>query len=303
MLAKPALTPASNRTERALNSLATLAPTIAFVVVAVVGWGHWLDLDDAIVFLSLWTLSGFGVTIGLHRLLTHRSFKTYKWLRYFWAWAGAMSLEGPLIQWVATHRKHHSFSDEEGDPHSPHGHGEGLGGAIQGLWHAHIGWLLSADVAAAPTQYAPDLMQDRGMRFISDNYLLWVVLSLVVVPGAFGFALGGTGAIGGAILWGGIMRVFWLHHTTYCINSLCHYYGRSPYATEDGSRNLMWLSLFTFGESWHNNHHAFPTSAFHGLRWYELDLSALIIKVMRRTHLAWDVIVPPSARLVAKRSH
>jgi stearoyl-CoA desaturase (delta-9 desaturase) len=283
-----------------LNSVATLAPTIAFALVVGLGWGHWLNADDAIVFFILWAVSGFGVTIGLHRLLTHRSFKTYRWLRYLWAWAGAMSLEGPLIQWVATHRKHHNFSDHDGDPHSPHGHGEGFVGALKGLWHAHIGWLLNLDDAAPAERYAPDLLEDPGMRFISDHYLLWVLLSLAVVPGLLGLAIGGVGAIPGAILWGGIMRVFWLHHVTYSINSVCHFYGRSRFATKDGSRNVFWLAPFTFGESWHNNHHAFPTSAFHGLRWYEFDPSAIIIKGMRLTHLAWDVISPTSQRQLAK---
>lgn len=302
VFAKPVLTDESNRSERALNSVATLAPTIAFALVVVFGWGHWLNATDAIVFLILWLVSGFGVTVGLHRLLTHRSFKTYRWLRYFWAWAGAMSLEGPLIQWVATHRKHHSFSDHDGDPHSPHGHGDGVSGAVKGLWHAHIGWLLNADAAAPAERYAPDLLDDAGMRFISDHYLLWVLLSLVIVPGALGLAIGGPAAILGAILWGGILRVFWLHHITYCINSICHRFGRSRFATDDGSRNVFWLAPFTFGESWHNNHHAFPTSALHGLSWAEQlgDFSGLLIRAMGRLGLAWDVVHPSDERQTAK---
>ena len=289
-----------DRTEKVVNSIGVFAPSVAFIITVILAWGTWLTLDDAIVFLILYFMTGFGVTIGLHRLLTHRAFKTYPVLRYFWAVLGALSLEGPIIGWVANHRKHHSFSDLEGDPHSPHHHGTGVSGAIKGLWHAHIGWLVADFKGASQERYTPDLIKDKGMVFISKHYLAWVIMSLLILPALLGLIIGGPSAILGAVLWGGIIRVFWLHHTTYSINSICHFFGRRKYETTDESRNVFWLAPFTFGESWHHNHHAFPTSAFHGLRWYEFDMSGLIIRGMRRLHLVWNVIEPSEERKLSK---
>jgi stearoyl-CoA desaturase (delta-9 desaturase) len=247
---------------------------------------------------------GLGVTVGFHRLLTHRSFRTHAWLRLALAALGSAAVEGPVIEWVANHRKHHRFSDEEGDPHSPHvSHGDGLGGAARGLLHAHLGWVFAFAGAgvASEQRYAKDLLEDDAVRFVDSTFLLWVIAGLAV-PFGLGVALTGS-LIGGltGMLWGGAVRIFLVHHATFSINSLCHYFGRQPYMTSDESRNLAWLALLTLGESWHNNHHAFPASARHGLGRHQLDPSALVIAALERLGLAWDVVQIRPEREVAKR--
>jgi stearoyl-CoA desaturase (delta-9 desaturase) len=189
---------------------------------------------------------------------------------------------------VADHRKHHTFTDEEGDPHSPHvGHGSGL----RGLWHAHVGWLMSEHGQAHRRRYCPDLLADGGMRTINRTFPLIVAAGLLI-PFAAGWAWGGTLAAGfEALLWGGLVRVFLIHHVTWSVNSVCHFFGRRRYATDDESTNVFWLALPTFGESWHHNHHAFPRSAFHGLRWWELDPSGWVIRALGALGLAWDVVL------------
>jgi stearoyl-CoA desaturase (delta-9 desaturase) len=259
---------------------------------------HWYDL---VVFAITYIPIGLGVTIGFHRLLTHRSFKTSPFLRGVLAALGSAAIEGPVIAWVADHRKHHAFSDRRGDPHSPHlDHGQGWRGALRGLAHSHVGWLFLHNERAAKDRYAPDLLQDPVIRFVNTTSLLWVLLGLAV-PFALGVAIGdsvGAGLTG--LLWGGAVRVFVLHHVTYSINSLCHFYGRQPFKTDDHSRNLAWLSLASLGEAWHNNHHAFPTSAFHGLRRFELDPSGLVIRLLEGTGLIWDVVRVSPARQGAR---
>jgi stearoyl-CoA desaturase (delta-9 desaturase) len=211
-------------------------------------------------------------------------------VRYTLAALGQMAVQGPVIDWVADHRKHHAFTDEEGDPHSPHGHGGGLRGAIRGLYHAHVGWLFETQGAAEKRRYARDLLEDPTMRRISKSFLPIVLLSLAI-PFAAGFAL--TGRLSGgltALLWGGFVRIFLLHHVTWSINSVCHFFGRRRFDVDDHSTNVFWLALPSLGESWHHNHHAFPRSARHGLRWWEVDVSGMIILAMKRVGLARDVV-------------
>jgi stearoyl-CoA desaturase (delta-9 desaturase) len=198
-----------------------------------------------------------------------------------------------VIAWVANHRKHHAFADREGDPHSPHGeHGDGLLGAVRGLVHAHFGWLFAYGQRAAPRRFARDLLADPLLRAIDRMFIVWVAVSLGA-PFAFGWVVGGTiDAALTALLWGGAVRIFVLHHMTYSINSLCHFFGRRPFATADESRNLAWLAVPTFGESWHNNHHAYPRSAMLGHRFRQLDPGALVIRGLERLGLAWDVVRP-----------
>jgi stearoyl-CoA desaturase (Delta-9 desaturase) len=244
-----------------------------------------------------YTLTGLGITVGYHRLFTHRSFKTTRSLRAVLAVLGAMAVEGPVIEWVSTHRKHHRFSDAEGDPHSPHLHpAQGWRGKLRGLGHAHVGWIFRGQDQANPARYAKDLLADKDLCFISRTFPLWVAVGLAV-PFGLGYALTGTlvGALTG-LLWGGTVRIFLLHHVTFSINSLCHCFGRRPFSTGDESRNLAWLAPLAFGESWHNNHHAFPTSARHGLHLRQLDPGAWLIAGLERCHLAWDVVRISPAR-------
>ena len=204
-----------------------------------------------------------------------------------------MAVQGPVIRWVSDHRKHHSFADREGDPHSPHaGFGPGLRGKIAGLWHAHVGWLFRNVGRAEWTKYAKDLLADRGMVLISRTFGLWVAVSLAL-PFAVGWLWGGTFGAGlQALFWGGVIRIFLLHHITWSVNSVCHFFGSRRFRVKDESRNVWWLSWISLGESWHHNHHAFPSSAFHGLKPWELDLGGLMIRLMRRLGLAWKVVQP-----------
>jgi stearoyl-CoA desaturase (delta-9 desaturase) len=204
---------------------------------------------------------------------------------------GSLAVQGPVIAWVADHRKHHAHADREGDPHSPHvGHGGGARGVLAGLWHAHTGWLLSTQGAADWRRYAPDLYEDAGMRAINRRFV-YLVLASLAIPALAGYLTGG-GLVGAAtgLLWGGLVRIFFVHHITWSVNSVCHFLGRRRFATDDRSTNVLWLALPSLGESWHHNHHAFPRSAAHGLKRWELDPSAAIIAILERLGLAWNVI-------------
>jgi stearoyl-CoA desaturase (Delta-9 desaturase) len=290
--------PVANETaDRIITGTVTVLP---FLALGVVCWQVWADLlhwSDVWVFLIMYVISGLGVTVGFHRHLTHRSFKTYPWLRGTLAAMGSIAIEGPVISWVADHRKHHVYSDEEGDPHSPHvGHEGGWRGALKGLLHAHVGWLFIHTQRGAKKRYARDLIDDPVVSWVSRTFVLWVFVGLALAF-ALGYAIGGTftAALTG-LLWGGGVRMLVVHHVTYSINSLCHFFGRQRFDTGDESRNLAWLSLLSFGEAWHNNHHAFPTSAEHGLRWWELDISSLVIRGLERVGLVWDVVRIDPAR-------
>jgi stearoyl-CoA desaturase (Delta-9 desaturase) len=277
--------------ERRVNMAAVGIPFLAVAVAVPLLWGDWIGPSDVIVFAIMYTLSGFGVTVGFHRMLTHRAFATHPATRYVFAILGSLSVQGPVIEWVADHRKHHAHTDEEGDPHSPHvGHGSGVRGALRGLWHAHAGWLWRTHGQARAHKYARELIEDRGMRRINRRFPL-IVLASLALPALIGLALTGTlhGALT-ALVWGGFARIFLQHHITWSVNSVCHFFGRRRFEVDDHSTNVFWLALPSLGESWHHNHHAFPRSAAHGLRWWELDPSAALIALMRRLGLAWDVV-------------
>jgi stearoyl-CoA desaturase (delta-9 desaturase) len=277
--------------DRTITAVVTIAPVLALGFVAWQLWEEALHWGDLVVFGLLYLLFGLGVTVGFHRLFTHRSFKTKPWLRFTFAVLGSAAIEGPVISWVADHRKHHAFSDKEGDPHSPHvGHEGGLSGALKGLAHAHVGWLFIHTQRGAKQRYAPDLMADPIVSFVDRTFIAWALLGLAA-SFALGVAIGHTLKAGlTGLLWGGAVRMLVLHHATYSINSLCHFFGSRRFNTDDESRNLSWLAPFTLGEAWHNNHHAFPTSAVHGLRRFELDPSALVIRSLEKLGLAWDVV-------------
>jgi stearoyl-CoA desaturase (Delta-9 desaturase) len=287
--------------DRVANLVVMILPLCLVALAAWLTWGGALRWQDLIVLAITYVLTGVGITVGFHRLLTHRSFKTSAALRGLLAALGSAAVEGPVIEWVANHRKHHRFSDEPGDPHSPHvGHASGWRGALGGLFHAHVGWILGGDALADREHYAKDLIADPVVSFVDRTFLLWVGLGLVF-PFLLGVALTGSLIAGlTALLWGGAVRMFLLHHATFSINSLCHFFGRRSFATADQSRNVLWLALPTLGEAWHNNHHAFPTSARHGLRWWQLDPSAWLIAGLQRVGLVWDVVQITPERQLAK---
>jgi stearoyl-CoA desaturase (Delta-9 desaturase) len=289
--------------DRIANLVVTIVPLGLLGLAMWQMWGGALRWSDLVVLAITYTLTGVGITVGFHRMLTHRSFKTSRPLRALFAVLGSAAVEGPVIEWVANHRKHHQFSDQPGDPHSPHvGHDSGWRGAMAGLLHAHVGWILGGDPMADEERYAKDLLADPVVRFVDRTFLLWVLAGLAF-PFGLGVALTGT-IVGGltGLLWGGAVRMFFLHHSTFSINSLCHFFGRRSFATGDESRNLLWLALPTLGEAWHNNHHAFPTSARHGLRWWQLDPSGWLISALERVGLVWDVVRVTPERQLAKRN-
>jgi stearoyl-CoA desaturase (Delta-9 desaturase) len=293
------------RLERNVNLTAVFLPPLAIAVAIPLLWGNLLRVSDVVITAAMYLLTGFGITIGYHRLLTHRAFATHPRIERVLALAGALALQGSPGDWVADHRKHHAHTDQEGDPHSPHaGHGAGVRGALRGLWHAHVGWLWRTQGEADTRKYAPELLEDRFMRALHRRYPLSVVATLGL-PLILGLAVTGSwrGAFT-ALLWGGLVRVFVLHHMTWSVNSVCHFFGRRRFALDDHSTNVLWLALPSLGEAWHHNHHAFARSAFHGLRRWEaaLDPSGWIIRIMRRAGFAWNVIEIGPERQAAREA-
>ncbi|MDX6721261.1 MAG: hypothetical protein QOJ63_3515, partial [Solirubrobacteraceae bacterium] len=249
--------------QRYANLGAVVIPFLALLLAIVLLWNRAVGAIELSIMVFMYCLTGLGITVGYHRMLTHKAFQASKPVEYAWAIFGSMAVQGPAIAWVADHRKHHAHTDEEGDPHSPH---VGQGSGLKGLWFAHVGWLTKTQGNAEFRKYAADLCDDRGMRWISRNFLGFVGLSLLI-PFVLGFLLHGfsiTGALW-TLLWAGFVRIFFLHHATWSINSVCHFFGRRRFDVEDKSTNVAWLAIPTFGESWHHNHHAFPRSAVQGL--------------------------------------
>jgi stearoyl-CoA desaturase (delta-9 desaturase) len=269
----------------------SVVPFVGFAVAVVLLWHEAVDGVDLAILAVMYTLCTLGGTMGFHRLLTHRSYDTYRGIRLSLAVLGTTSAQGSPITWVANHRRHHAFSDVDGDPHSPHaGRGEGLLGTLRALWHAHMGWMLDPELRSQTMRYAPDLVRDPGMRRISSLFVP-IVLGGLAVPFLAGFAIKGTLAGGlSGMLWGGLVRLFLQQHMTYSVNSVAHFMGRRRFDIPDESRNVAWLAIPSLGDSWHHNHHAFPTSARHGLRWWEVDVAGLVIALFERLGLAWDVV-------------
>lgn len=282
------------KTERTFALAVAIVPFVGLL--AAIAW-HVISAVDIVIMVVLYAITGFGITAGYHRLFTHRSFECKPWVRAGFAIAGSMAIQGPVVRWVADHRRHHSFSDKPGDPHSPHlMQAQGIRGAVRELWHAHIGWFFATEKTRIK-KFAPDLMVDRQVVDIDKRYMTWVYLSL-----GLPFVLGGLltlsfrGAITG-LLWGGFARIFFVHHVTWSINSICHFFGKKPYVTHDESTNNVWLAIPSLGESWHNNHHAFPTAATHGMGKYQVDLSGLLITSLEKMGLAWNVKQPTEAQI------
>lgn len=272
---------------------------------------RWLDV---FMLIGGWYLTGMGITIGFHRMLTHRSFEAHPAVRWFWTAAGSLAVEGSPIDWCMVHRKHHRFSDHHGDPHSPHLHEGGLWNILKGFWHSHTGWLFDANWSKSERKkYVPDLVDDPLLASIDRHYYLWVTATLIIpmiIGGVYGifFPLTGTsmawgfaqGALVGFV-WGGLARVCLSHHMTWSINSICHIFGSQDYKANDDSRNNFFFGVFSHGEGWHNNHHAFPTSARHGLEWWQFDLSWIIIRGLERCGLVWNVKLPTERQLENRR--
>ncbi len=291
-----------SRAHKISNLVGVGLPPTAMIVAIVLLWDRAIGPLELGLMISLYVLTALGVTLGYHRMFTHRSFESSRAFRAVIAVLGSMAIEGSVITWVADHRKHHAFTDRDGDPHSPHMAGPGFWGAIKGLWHAHMGWLFETVGSADRNRFAPDLVKDRVLRVVDKLFLLWLVLSFAI-PFAIGWAVGGTlGTALTALLWGGFVRVLLLHHVTWSINSVCHFFGRRRFDVDDESRNVFWLAPLSMGEAWHHNHHAFPTSAFHGLRFWEklADPTGLVIAGLERLGVVWNVVRVSPERQIAK---
>jgi stearoyl-CoA desaturase (delta-9 desaturase) len=285
--AKPSIT----TTARVATITALVLPFLGLVTALVFLWGWGFGWVDFGLLVGGYALTALGVTVGFHRLFTHRSFETNRVVQFVLAVLGSMAVQGSVLKWVAFHRRHHQHSDTPDDPHSPHHQGNGLLGVLSGFWHSHIGWAFRPDPEDLD-RYAKDLRRSRTLRVASALFPLWIVLGLVI-PAALGGVITGTwmGALLG-LIWGGLVRIFLVHHVTWSVNSLGHLWGGRPYASGDESRNNFVLGILAMGEGWHNNHHAFPSSARHGLRWWQIDASYWVIRALALVGLAWKVRHP-----------
>jgi stearoyl-CoA desaturase (delta-9 desaturase) len=294
--AKPIVSGTTSLPEHVTVKLFVLTPIVALAVAVPFAWGwglSWLDIGIGVVFFAV---SGLGVTAGYHRLFTHGSFKANRPLRIALAIAGNMSAQGPVTSWVADHRRHHAFSDRVGDPHSPWLFGTSPQALARGFWHAHMGWLFERDVTNAD-RFAPDLLADRDIRRVDSLFPLWIGLTFLL-PGVLGGLI--TWSVWGgvtALFWAGLVRVAVLHHVTWSVNSICHMIGERPFATRDKAANFWPLAILSFGESWHNLHHADPTCARHGVLRGQLDISARLIWIFEKLGWAADVRWPTPTRL------
>jgi stearoyl-CoA desaturase (delta-9 desaturase) len=285
------------RFQAVVTGLFVTAPFAGLAVAVAMLWGHDIGLTDVLLAVVMYTITGFGVTAGFHRLITHRSFTARQWLRITLAIAGSMSFQGDVIGWVAIHRRHHAFTDRPGDPHSPYRYGTGITGQLRGLAHAHIGWLFRDDPTPA-ARYAPDLLADPAMTRVGRAFPTLCAVSLIV-PFAAGWAIGGDlRAAWTAFLWAGLVRVLILQHVTWSVNSLCHMIGSRPHPARrfDRSTDLWPLALISFGESWHNGHHSAPACARHGIGRHQIDLSAGLIRIFERAGWATGVRWPAPQR-------
>lgn len=274
--------------------IAGTGAALAFLLVRPIG------VTEVVLLLSMWLATGLGVTVGYHRLFTHRTFKAARPVAIVLAILGSMAGQGGVVSWVALHRRHHEYSDREGDPHSPNLSGGGLRGRLRGLAHSHFLWMRRHEYPNV-VHYAPDLLKDRPLVVVSRYYYHWVVLGLFL-PALIGglVSLSWTGALSG-LFWGGLVRIFVLEHIVWAINSFLHMFGTRPYASRENSRNGAIFALVTLGEAWHNNHHAFPESPSFGLDWYRLDPGYWLIKLLAVCGLARDLRLPSAQRREAKR--
>ncbi|MCW2599558.1 MAG: Stearoyl-CoA 9-desaturase [Frankiales bacterium] len=278
-----------------------VVPLLGVVGAGFVLWGTGLSWIDIVLTVVFYAISGHGITVGFHRYFTHGSFKATRPLRIALAIAGSLAIQGPVTRWVADHRRHHAFSDAEGDPHSPWRYGSSFRGLSKGLFHAHVGWLFDVE-QTDQKRFAPDLLADKDIAGISRHFPALVAFSLLA-PAVLGglITMSWVGALT-AFFWASIIRVGLLHHVTWSINSICHTWGARPFVTKDRAVNVWWLAAISMGESWHNLHHADPTCARHGVDKGQIDSSARIIAAFERFGWARDVRWPKPERLAARRA-
>jgi stearoyl-CoA desaturase (Delta-9 desaturase) len=289
----------SARAEQVLIGVFVGVPLLAVIAAIPVAWGWGVGWHDLLIAFVMYAITGHGITIGFHRYFTHGSFKAPRAVRVALAVAGSMAIEGPVIRWVADHRRHHAFSDKEGDPHSPWRYGESVRALTKGFFHAHIGWMFDIE-QTNQQRFTPDLLADRDIVRVSKAFPALTATSLLLPPlvgGLWSMSLHGAVT---AFFWAGLVRIALLHHVTWSINSICHTIGEKPFASRDKAGNVWWLAILSMGESWHNLHHADPTAARHGVLRGQLDSSARIIRCMEAVHLVRDVRWPSAERVQSK---
>ncbi len=276
---------------RLINLAAVILPFLGLMAAILFLWGRGFSWVDFGLLLGMYVLTIVGITVGFHRLFTHRAFDANRVVQFLLAALGSMAVQGPLLKWVALHRRHHQHADQEEDPHSPHRYGGGVLGILHGFWHAHLGWLFEPDPPDL-SHYVKDLRQRGSLRVVSSLFPVWVLVGLLI-PTVLGGVLTAswTGALFG-LLWGGLARIFLVHHVTWSVNSICHLWGRQPFQSNDHSRNNVLFGVLGLGEGWHNNHHAFPTSAKLGLKWWQMDVGYWVIRGLALCRLAWGVRLP-----------
>ena len=292
----------TSRISQVVTMVAVLVPPLGVAAAVGLLWNVAFHLGDLVIMVGMYVLCAFGTTIGFHRYFTHRAFEARSPVKATLAILGCMTMQGPLTQWVTDHRKHHALSDQEGDPHSPYaGHEDGgVAGVVKGFVHAHVGWMFTSMGMEQGYPYGKDLYEDRLVRTIDRLYLLWVVATLGI-PFGIGYAFGGWERGVEGLLWGGLVRIFLYQHATFSVNSICHMFGRKDYRSRDESRNNWFVALLVFGEGWHNNHHAFPASARHGLHRFQIDVSWWVICALEKLRLVSDVKVPNEAQMRRRR--
>jgi stearoyl-CoA desaturase (delta-9 desaturase) len=285
---------------RLVTLLAIVVPLLGVIAAPFFLWGwgfHWTDLG---LLLGMYIFTALGITVGFHRLFVHRSFETYTWVKFVWAVLGSMAAQGSLLYWVAIHRRHHQYSDTPDDPHSPRHEGRGVLGLLRGFWHAHIGWFFQPQPPHLD-RYVKDLSASPALRVASYLFPVWVGLGLVLPAVLGGVITGSWGGVWTGLIWGGLVRLFLVQHVTWSVNSACHLWGTRPYKSDDLSRNNVVFGILALGEGWHNTHHTFPTSARHGLRWWQIDVSYWVIRSMALLGLAWNLKLPTRQAQAAER--
>jgi len=287
--------------EQVALGLFVVVPLAAVLAAGFVMWGWGLGYHDVVIAWAMYWIAGHGITVGFHRYFTHGAFKAKRPMRIAFAVAGTLAIQGPVIRWVADHRKHHAYSDQEEDPHSPWRYGEDFRSLTKGLYHAHIGWLFDIE-QTDPTRYAPDMLADDDIVRVSRWFPQLTAVSLLL-PALVGglWSMSWQGALT-AFFWGSLVRVSLLHHVTWSINSICHTFGSTPFKTRDKSRNVWWLALPSMGESWHNLHHADPTAARHGVLRGQLDTSARLIRWFEKAGWVYNVRWPTKERIASRRA-
>lgn len=278
----------------------TLFPFLGFIVALALVWYKLIGVIEICLMLGMWFLSSIGITVGFHRYFAHRAFKTSSPMQVILAILGSMAGQGPLIYWVALHRRHHENSDQAGDPHSPRIWNQEKLEMWRGLWHAHIQWIFVHEIPN-PIHYAPELLRDKVISRVNQLYYVWLFLSLIISAILGGILRGSWLGFIYGLLWGGIVRIFIGENLIWSINSITHYFGQRPFATRDYSTNNYWLAIPSLGESWHNNHHAFNNSAIFGLEWWQVDLGGVMIRTLEKLGLVWDVKVPSQQMIESQK--